>query len=212
MLVSPGENHSRQPKPSDHGHGHGTARPVMRSVLPSLFNSSACDLSTARLPLLGRPNSGKETDNSRGARTDPTSCAQENERERERDGGAVARWLRRQVSSPRSAPSLAGNLDCRHHRYRHPRLRAPSSSESAGAGAPAIATCKSTGEPIFFAGASLRNPRCCLQSFTALQSNSNATTNSARARPLARSLRLSLSRAPSVIGFVFGNTGGKRPV
>ena len=90
MLVSPGENHSRQPKPSDHGHGHGTARPVMRSVLPSLFNSSACDLSTARLPLLGRPNSGKETDNSRGARTDPTSCAQENERERERE--TVAPW------------------------------------------------------------------------------------------------------------------------
>ena len=90
MLVSPGENHSRQPKPSDHGHGHGTARPVMRSVLPSLFNSSACDLSTARLPLLGRPNSGKETDNSRGARTDPTSCAQENERERRWRRGALA--------------------------------------------------------------------------------------------------------------------------
>lgn len=70
VLVSPGKNHSGQPKPADHGHGRGPARPV---VPPLPLKLQCLRPVRAQLPYLGKPNLGEVTDSGR-ARTDPTSA------------------------------------------------------------------------------------------------------------------------------------------
>lgn len=85
-----------------------------------------------------------------------------------------------------------------------PTWIAATSDAAIHARAPITATSQS-------AGAATSQPTLQSHSFNELQSNSNATTNSAHSGSLSRSELEALSRAPSVIGSVCGNTSGERP-
>ena len=174
MFFSPGKNHSRQPKPADHGHGRGTARRVGGSPPPlNPLAGRACPLPYLPTPdlILG------EVAKSRRARVDPTSFLRS--RKREGDGGAAAQAAtelsaigavsRRQLGLP--PPPMPRSTPAR----RSPR------PDSAGAGSPVVTSRDS----------SASQPTLQFHSYTELQSNSNATTAPTLGRSLVRSWRLS---------------------